>query len=335
MVSTDVLDRVSQYHRQWASRYSKGLAIDAILPGKVTSIGEGKTAPNIGFHHLIQAYYWTTMLITRPSLIESISRHMSKSSGRTGEDTDLSSVQALAHACVHSAVRTVDLLRGLISAEGVPKRLPFVVNCSFVAALVLGLAQFGDLDRVFSLRDNLVVARTVLLLFSRHDAVAKRNLAIVDDLQMACDLYLEKRERRRMERQSLLFSGLFGTVGGGYKSRMPLHGRPIVEGLQQIGWPPALGPGPVTDIQQFSNSDSSNILSTVGPEAQAWIDLGNELSGMVPEFGEFSDLIVPISPRLLMLDSLNDLSSFPAMATGTISVGGGLTDDSIASNTES
>ncbi|KAH6886928.1 hypothetical protein B0T10DRAFT_575313 [Thelonectria olida] len=303
-VSTDALDRISQYHRQWVARYSRGLAIDAIQPGEVTTIGEGKTAPNIGFHHLIEAYYWTTMLITRPSLIEYISRHMSKTRVYTGSNdaTSPSSVQALAYACVHSAVRTADLLCGLVSAEGVPKRLPFVVNCSFVAAMVLGLAHFGDLDRTFPLRDHLVTSRTVLLRFSHHDAVAKSNLAIVDDLQVACDLYLEKRERRKMERQSLLFSGLFGTVG---------------------------------DIRQGLSSVGSNFLDSVGPEAQRWIELGNELSDMIPGLGGLSDHIMPISPRLLMFDSLEDLPSIPDMDTGTLSIGEWLAGDSVVSNTES
>ncbi|KAM5361408.1 hypothetical protein ACJZ2D_013098 [Fusarium nematophilum] len=337
-VSTDVLDRISQYHRQWAARYSKGLALDAILPGEVVAVGGGKTAPNFGFIHLIQAYYWTTMLITRPSLIESVSRHIYEATGHTGSNEVPASaplsVQALAHACVHSAVRTVELLRGLMSAEGVPKRLPFVVNCSFVAALVLGLAQFGDLDRAFSLGENLDAARSLLLRFSRHDAVARRNVAIVQDLQAACDLYLNRRERRKMEREALLFSGMFGTVNGTYEFQMPLHGRTPVEGLRQASWQPALSPASIADKAQPSSSDSSNFSISIGPETQAWTGLGTELSDMVPGLGALSDLILPMSPSALMFDSFDNLPTFPATDARIFSFEEGSIDDSIEANTQ-
>ncbi|KAH6870983.1 hypothetical protein B0T10DRAFT_541580 [Thelonectria olida] len=313
-VSTAIIQRISQYHRQWATRYSTGLANDAIPPGEIQDIGKGKTAPNISFYHLMQAYYWTIMLITRPSLIDSISKHTSNATIKAGLNevttSTHSSTQALAHASVDAAIRTVALLHGLISREAVPKRLPIVVNCLFNAALVLGLAQFGDLDRVFPLHKHLLDARTLLLMFSRYDAVARSNLAAVEELQTACDLYLERRERRKMERQSLLFRGLFGALDGNFGAQMPLHRGAAVDGLQQLLWPPAFGPAPVTDVHQSSSSDHSNFLSPVGSETQSLIDIGYGLSDMVPGLGPLSDLILPVSPRTFMrrlqrLGSLN------------------------------
>ncbi|KIH94335.1 hypothetical protein SPBR_06046 [Sporothrix brasiliensis 5110] len=118
----------------------------------------------------------------------------------------------LAYACVDSAIRTMSLLRGLLDAPKVPKRLPYIVNSAFVSALVLGFAQFGDLDRVFPIGKSLAIAQKVLALFGRHDPVSKRYASIVTDLQAACEACLEKRARGKMERHSVLIGGLFGTV---------------------------------------------------------------------------------------------------------------------------
>ncbi|CAH0050572.1 unnamed protein product [Clonostachys solani] len=335
-VSTVVVQRISQYHRQWASRYSTGLANDAIPPGEIQDMGEGKRAPNISFYHLMQAYYWTIMLITRPSLIDTVSRHTSNATVESGLDEVTTSTrlsnQALAHASVDAAIRTVALLRGLISTVAVPKRLPIVVNCLFVAALVLGLAQFGDLDRMFPLHEHLLDARTLLLLFSRHDAVARSNLAAVDELQAACDLYRERRERRKMERQSLLFRGLFGTCDANFGTQLPLHGGATVDGLRQLVWPPAIGPAPVTDVHQSSGSDQGNFLSPVGSETQSLIDIGHVLSDMVPGLGPLSDIILPVSPGTLMVDSLDNILPLPTVDTRVYSLEEGLTDDGVIQN---
>ncbi|KAH7259814.1 hypothetical protein B0J15DRAFT_581810, partial [Fusarium solani] len=227
MVSTDILERITEHHRQWTNKFLTGLAVDDIQPTQFIEVDGGRTIPNIGLFHLKEAYYWTIMLLARPFLIENVSRHLSKvaaddpleaENGVAESSSDL----VVTRACVDSAIRTVDLLRVLQTSEEVPKRLPVVVNSLFMAALVIGLAQLGDMSRLFPLEKSLSCARALLAIFGRHDAVASRNLAIVDNLQTACSLYLEKMESRRMERQSILVGGLFG-VGGGPRGAAGLY----------------------------------------------------------------------------------------------------------------
>ncbi|KAH6985165.1 hypothetical protein EDB80DRAFT_232692 [Ilyonectria destructans] len=215
-VSKEALERISGRHRQWTKRYAKGLAADDIKSTEFIDTNEGKRTPNIGLYQIKEAYYWTIMLLARPFLVESISRHVSKS--MTNDNHAEHAIPRTSHnsivsyACVDSAIRTVDLLNRLRSSEDIPKRLPFMVNSLFVASLVLGLAGFGDLDSIFPLDKSLTRARRLLARFSRCDAVSKVNLAIVDDLRVACDLHREKRFRHKMEQQGLLVGGFFGFI---------------------------------------------------------------------------------------------------------------------------
>ncbi|KAL1896840.1 hypothetical protein Sste5346_004474 [Sporothrix stenoceras] len=224
-VSTSTIEKISEQHRLWTTRFASGLATDGIQPEEFLDLDQdGTKGPNIGLFHLKEAYYWTIMLLSRPFLIENISRHIAKSKAQYKADSGTTTPAAnphspsddiLAYACVDSAIRTMSLLRGLLSAQKVPKRLPFIVNSAFVSALVLGFAQFGDLDRVFPIGKSLAIAQKVLALFGKHDPVSKRYAGIVSDLQAACEQYLEKRARGKMERHSVLIGGLFGTVEDG------------------------------------------------------------------------------------------------------------------------
>lgn len=224
-VSTSTIEKISEQHRLWTTRFASGLATDGIQPEEFLDLDhDGTKGPNIGLFHLKEAYYWTIMLLSRPFLIENISRHIAKSKVQYRMDSGTTTPAAsphspsddiLAYACVDSAIRTMSLLRGLLNAQKVPKRLPFIVNSAFVSALVLGFAQFGDLDRVFPIGKSLAIAQKVLALFGKHDPVSKRYAGIVSDLQAACEQYLEKRARGKMERHSVLIGGLFGTVEDG------------------------------------------------------------------------------------------------------------------------
>ena len=219
-VSTATIEKISEQHRRWTARFASGLATDGIRAEEfLDSEGDGKRSPNIGLFHLKEAYYWTIMLLSRPFLIENISQHIARSQSQAHAEGEVNppspSDDILAYACVDSAIRTMSLLRGLLTAHKVPKRLPFIVNSAFVSALVLGFAQFGDLDRTFPISKSLAIAQKVLALFGRHDAVSKRYASIVTDLQVACEMYTEKRARGKMERHSVLIGGLFGTVEDG------------------------------------------------------------------------------------------------------------------------
>ncbi|UPK94346.1 hypothetical protein LCI18_005281 [Fusarium solani-melongenae] len=217
IISARLLNKISQHHREWSSKFASGLNTDDIKPSKFIKTAEDQNIPNIGLCHLKGAYYWTIMLLTRPFLVELATKHVCertrKATGRLDNPSpSLESKQVLAVSCVDSAIRAVDLLSIVQHGGQVPKCLPFVVNTLFVASLVLGLAHFSDLDLLFPLDRSLCTARRLLDRFSAYDAVARRSARIVEDLQMACRIHGEDRTRQKMERQSLLVQNLFGAV---------------------------------------------------------------------------------------------------------------------------
>lgn len=214
MISAAALEKLSEHHRQWASCFQQGLAEDGIQP---TVTLDGGKWPNIGLLHLKEAYYWTIMLLTRPFLLEAVpssaitaNTYMTPMEG-TGNRATWSKTQVLVHACVDSAIRTIELLRILLEYDDIPKRLPFVVNCIFVSALVLGLAHFGDVGKLFPIEEHLKLAHRLLGIFP-HDALARRNMAIVEHLMRACDTITEKRAELGRDRYSSLVKGMFGSV---------------------------------------------------------------------------------------------------------------------------
>ncbi|RKL08808.1 hypothetical protein BFJ68_g9298 [Fusarium oxysporum] len=224
-VSNTDLERISEHHRKWATKFPLGLATDSIKPSKFIDEVDGKETPNIGLCHLKEAYYWTIMLLARPSLTKSASKHMNKSAQDMSQWEPPTAAtepeQVLAFSCVDSAVRTVDLLKVMGDNREIPKRLPFVVNSLFVAALVLGTAYFNDLDHIFPLEKSMLGVRSLMARFSTHDPVAKGALQTIDNLQTACNIYVDERARRKMERQSLLVRNLFGTVHDGSRPQTP------------------------------------------------------------------------------------------------------------------
>jgi hypothetical protein len=212
MISTAALSSIGSHHRRWTSRFFRGLAEDKIDPSEVL---EGGSMPNIGLLHIKEAYYWTIILITRPFLTESIMLHAQRARERSNEApepcTATGTNKVLVTACVDSAIRTVDLLKVLLDCRSLPKRLPFVINSLFIAALVLGFSYLGDLYQVFPLGQSLKLAQKLLAQFS-NDAIAQRNASIVGYLCEACETYLELRTAQNMECQSFAVGSMFGQI---------------------------------------------------------------------------------------------------------------------------
>ncbi|KIW70267.1 hypothetical protein PV04_02551 [Phialophora macrospora] len=213
MISIAALEKVSEHHRQWAACFQQGLAEDGIQ--STDTLDDGRW-PNIGLLHVKEAYYWTIMLLTRPFLVETVSSHINSANMAPMEETvgsrgTCSTTQVLVHACIDSAIRTLELLRILLEYDDIPKRLPFVVNSIFVSALVLGLGHFGDVGKIFPLDVHLKLAHRLLGIFP-HDALARRNMTIVEYLMDACDTVTEKRIELGRNRYSSFVKGMFGRI---------------------------------------------------------------------------------------------------------------------------
>ncbi|KAG4255349.1 hypothetical protein FPRO04_03882 [Fusarium proliferatum] len=295
-VSNSHLERISEHHRQWANKFPLGLATDSIKPSKFIDEADGKETPNIGLCHLKEAYYWTIMLLARPSLTKSASKHMYKASQDMSQWEPPTAAtepdQVLAFSCVDSAVRTVDLLKVMGDNREIPKRLPFVVNSLFVAALVLGTAYFNDLDHIFPLEKSMIGVRSLMARFSTHDPVAKGALQTIDNLQTACNIYVDERARRKMERQSLLVRNLFGTVHDGSRPHTPNpHDKAKTTSFSDFS-------------QTEANLDSWSFGESIG-------DIDGGLMGMLPH--EALEAFSLPTPTTITFDSFD--GSFPLFPT--------------------
>ncbi|KAK1574271.1 fungal-specific transcription factor domain-containing protein [Colletotrichum navitas] len=299
MVSTDALERISEQHRRWAAKFSGSLAADGVNTNDPIDV-EDETYPNMGLYYMKEAYYWSIMLLSRPFLIDFVSRNVARSQSPSTWSYDnpfcsSPSDQLLVYACVDSAIRTVELLADLIPDTTVAKRHPFLVNSVFVSALVLGLAVFGDLDSTFPLDHGLNDAQALLRKFSRQDPVANRELSIVEHLQSACALHREKRVRKKMEFQRMLVGELFGSLREGVLS------------TETSRFEPSLCP------RVNGNSRDTAITHSEAVETSSMSQSGS-LSTGIQTLTPSTNILIPISPRTLLFDSYGqDMPFFPTM----------------------
>ncbi|KAK4990719.1 hypothetical protein LTR66_006722 [Elasticomyces elasticus] len=333
MVSTEVVESISEQHRNWAARLHEGLGVDGIKPTDDLLSGQ---QPNIGLYHIKEAYYWTIILLTRPFLIEYVSCHVATLASNPSGCSDglfaAVSNQTLVDACVNSAVRTVELLCGLDAFDEIPKRLPFVVNSIFVSALVIGVAFFGDLDRTFPLKRSLRNAQKLLRRFCRYDAQAKRNLMIIEYLEESCNTYIERRGRHKMEGHSRVIGGIFGNIHRlemehiqqDSTAVMP-NGKQQLRANHQVGHEPPLDPGnfqisgidtmqPLDNGQSKGNEGHSSwhVAQTVGA------GFSNDRNHPLPNGLEaYHDPAAVFSPQTLWFDSYEDnMPLFSTLHTG-------------------
>lgn len=205
---------LAERHRLWAIRLADGLTADGIA---YTERIEG--IQNLRLSYIKGAYYWSIMLLTRPFLLEYVSACVAQNSisppPHHGERPVLDDSHADAvhvQACVDSAVHAIDLTKATLSQGEIPKRMPFLVNLVFTAALTLGVASFADLDRMFPLGKCMSVSQDLLGYFQDHDGLAKFYRAVIKDLQQAHDEYLERRSRRMMELREDMIRRVFGRI---------------------------------------------------------------------------------------------------------------------------
>ncbi|KAK3071172.1 hypothetical protein LTR53_009111 [Teratosphaeriaceae sp. CCFEE 6253] len=113
-----------------------------------------------------------------------------------------------------------------------PRRLPFVVNSLFEAALVIGLAHFGDLNQVLPLKHSLDTAYELLSQYTQ-DAIAQRAVSIVGYVREACTIYLDRCSKDDMEYYSLAIGRMFGQIhcqpsGASTRAQTPTSGNTAV-----------------------------------------------------------------------------------------------------------
>ncbi|KAJ5058243.1 hypothetical protein J3E74DRAFT_436646 [Bipolaris maydis] len=211
LVSSDTLQKISNYQREWTTRLREGLKHDEI---PVTDfIGtSGHKRLNLSLLFIKSGYYWSIILLSRPFLVDFASSVASAAeTSSVPASPPPPAANLMISACVASAIHLIELFQKLTSVKRLPKRLPFVVNLVHTASLVLALSVFLDFDRQVRISRYLEAARSILVLFRTHDPLANCNVIINERLQQCCNSYIEKREQKSFDRQGQLVASYFGT----------------------------------------------------------------------------------------------------------------------------
>jgi len=298
------------------------------------TLGEGGL-PNIGLLHIKEAYYWTIILLTRPFLVDAVSSYAPSDvlTPSAGSETCVSSCseKVLVHACVDSAIRTIELLRILLDHDDIPKRLPFVVNSILVSALVLGLAHFGNMNKMFHVDASLDLAHRLLGKFP-YDAIARRNTTIVGHLLQACKTINEKRSKLDRDRDALLVGKLFGSIHEISAQSVP--GRSKADSLSASSLSHLRGLGNTDQMQQTSAEQNRNDQRELHAQFGATFQTSYHHQNFAPEASlgngevdvmsdQFMDAnrtfevsgpsMPPLSPRTLWFGPYNE--EFPLFST--------------------
>ncbi|KIY03204.1 uncharacterized protein Z520_01671 [Fonsecaea multimorphosa CBS 102226] len=225
VIDSNIVESISKNHRIWLSLLREGLAFDNISPELELT---GSKRPNMGLYHIRNGYYVSIILLTRPFLIHMVSQNRSRHQGEKWNEHSSHQAApdapetAYAYACVDSATRIISQLRNLVKWPNLPKHLPFVVNSVSVAALVVGLAFFANLDQRFPLYECLWDSTAILKTFAKHDLVARLYLAVIKDLESACRAYVTQRDRPAQGSEPQLMGGQFGKFQIGERTEQPV-----------------------------------------------------------------------------------------------------------------
>jgi hypothetical protein len=205
-VSVQLVESISRQYRDWTLNLPAGLLTDG-LDQKI-----GTTIPTlhqtIGVAHLKGAYYWSIILLTRPFLIFKVS---SKIKGKGEDEEHGSSVTStLSEACIDAALRSIEIATDLIHTPGVPKRLILVTNSTFVSAMVIGFAIFGDFDKHFPLLSSIEQAIAILAIMAQDDPSGRRYEQITTYLREAAQEHIRRRDQKELQRRRQDINNIFG-----------------------------------------------------------------------------------------------------------------------------
>lgn len=206
-VSVQLVESISRQYRDWTMQLPAGLQADSL------DQKSGSTAPTlrqaIGIAHLKGSYYWSIILLTRPFLIFKVS---SKIKGRADdEDSSGNSVTVtLSEACIDAALRSIEIATDLIHTPGVPKRLFMITNSTFISAMVIGFAIFGDFDKTFPLLSSISQAEAILTIMAKDDLSARRHYEITSYLRLAALEHIRRRDQMQMQKRRQDIHNIFG-----------------------------------------------------------------------------------------------------------------------------
>ncbi|CAD0108458.1 unnamed protein product [Aureobasidium uvarum] len=236
-VSTRLADSISCQYRDWTSDLPESLQL-----ANLDSSEEDpeKLIKALAASHIISAYHWSIILLTRPFLTFQIIKDMSRAGQNLAnhDQVDQSSIKTYADACVDSSLRSLNIASTLMQYPSLPHRLPFIINSVCNASLVLGAATFADQDKFLPLEDGLKQGMQILNHFAQWDPHAARYAQIITYLQDATTRYIRQRSEKSLESRRSNVTKLFGTIGqqaGGAEETIQDQSGGLASGVNGIG----------------------------------------------------------------------------------------------------
>jgi hypothetical protein len=314
-VSLELAASISGQHREWTADLPEMLRVDGL------SRSEQRNAVDLtrilGSATVVMAYYYSIILLTRPFLTFRVGSYIKTRSPWPDLPGERPDVTTYSDACVDSAIKGIEIANSVALIDGMPRRLPLIINSVFISALGLGLAYFGDYDlRGWSLETGLTQALTVLGHFGPCNPQAARYKQIIEYLRGATTQYKEQRDRVLLQSRTEHVSSVFGSVSAHLDSGndsterpKPAYSSNVLSGLSTPGALRSDGPatpvGPrIPTVQDFEMILQSSMITTSGilaPQqgdqdssrdniqyATAEEDLDNFFSNMSPPSSSFS-----------------------------------------------
>jgi hypothetical protein len=210
-VSLELARSISAQHREWTTELPEMLRVDGLSrPDKRRAADLTRI---LGSAIVVMAYYYSIILLTRPFLTFRVSSYIKTRSPWPEFPSESPDVTTYSDACVDSAIKGIDIAHSVALINGMPKRLPLIINSVFISALTLGLAYFGDYDlRGWALETGISQAITVLGHFGPYNPQSARYKQIVEYLRDAAAQYKEQRDNLLLHERTQQVRNVFGNV---------------------------------------------------------------------------------------------------------------------------
>lgn len=201
---------ISERHRKWTVDFSETSKADSLSPGTDHDIDP---AIVFGSATLLMAYHYSIILLTRPFLTLHVKTRVDQKSSQTQAKRDHMDVTTYSDACVSSAIKIIDLAYEFSSKPLSPNRSPLLLNSTFISALSLGLAYFGNYKSSdWPLERALTRATTILKRLGTHNPQAARHSTIIEELWEAAKHYELSDKDNTMRARNQRVSKMFGDV---------------------------------------------------------------------------------------------------------------------------
>lgn len=213
-VSLDIAASISRQHRKWTKELPHMLEFD-----RLSSSDHGSTddmVAVVGQSVVVMAYYYSVILLTRPFLMFCVGCHLKGQNLWLRKATEFPDETVYADACVDSAIKSMEVVRRISSLEGLPRRMPVMINHVFISALTVGLACFADYERRgWALVKTLNQSIEILEMFGVHNHQAARYKQIIELLQSASIQYTRRSDNKALESRNLQLINVFGSISTG------------------------------------------------------------------------------------------------------------------------